>query len=342
MNTSEIPELHQNDSKLSSSVEDLNMSKEQPLSSDAEKSKVLGEEIPTEANETQDPVFDGTEVTGRESSRSLDLDSEAQVSPWPEKAVALTNLVKEKGVVAVSTVLRRLSGKKDDKEQYDNEDSKANELAQKIGEWAIWNPLSFIKIGRQESEGSNDEKPADLPAMKGRITLYTKLGCSECKQVRIFMHQRRLQYIEINIDIYPGRKLEVEKKTGSFAVPKVFFNELLIGGFDDLKALDESGELGMKINLLMNNEPSPATPLPPLPGEDDVSGSGTVDELASIVMNMKAAVIPKDRFHKMRMFTNCFLGSEAVDFLSEDQYLEREEVGPLTVKSLVYRVLTLI
>jgi hypothetical protein len=28
----------------------------------------------------------------------------------------------------------------------------------------------------------------------------------------------------------------------------------------------------------------------------------------------------------MRRFSNCFLGSEAVDFLSEDQYLERNEV----------------
>ena len=34
----------------------------------------------------------------------------------------------------------------------------------------------------------------------------------------------------------------------------------------------------------------------------------------------------KDRFHKMCRFTNCFLKSEVVDFLSEGQYLESPEV----------------
>ncbi|CAA6664459.1 unnamed protein product [Spirodela intermedia] len=161
--------------------------------------------------------------------------------------------------------------------------------------------------------------------MKGRIIVYTRLGCKECKEVRLFMHQKRLRYFEINIDIYPSRKLELEKNTGSPAVPRIFFNELLIGGLSDLNALDESGKLADKISLLINDEPSPAAPMPPLPGEDDVSGSGTVDELASIVRKMKESVLPKDRFYKMRMFSNCFLGSEAVEFLAEDQYLEREE-----------------
>jgi hypothetical protein len=54
-----------------------------------------------------------------------------------------------------------------------------------------------------------------------------------------------------------------------------------------------------------------------------------MDELATIVRKMRESVTPKDRFYKMRRFSNCFLGSEAVDFLSEDQYLERDEVKHL-------------
>ncbi|KAF4354552.1 hypothetical protein F8388_022274 [Cannabis sativa] len=60
-------------------------------------------------------------------------------------------------------------------------------------------------------------------------------------------------------------------------------------------------------------------------GEDDLSSSGAIDEQALIVRKMKESVAAKDRFYKMRRFTSCFLGSEAVDFFSEDQYLEREE-----------------
>ncbi|XLS74056.1 hypothetical protein HN51_030921 [Arachis hypogaea] len=42
-----------------------------------------------------------------------------------------------------------------------------------------------------------------------------------------------------------------------------------------------------------------------------------IDELAVIVRKMVEFIPGKDKFHKMRRFTNCFLESEVVDFLSE-------------------------
>ena len=68
-------------------------------------------------------------------------------------------------------------------------------------------------------------------------------------------------------------------------------------------------------------------PLAPLSGEDDMSASGAIDELAVVARKMKESIPVKDRFYKMHRFTNCVLGSEVVDFLSEDKYLEREEVS---------------
>ncbi|KAK4559614.1 hypothetical protein RGQ29_008720 [Quercus rubra] len=303
------------------------------------------EEVLGEENE-QEPVFDGTEVPGMEASRSastrsLDLDPETQ--GVVEKAVALKNFVKEKGVVAVSSVLRRLSGKKDEngKDVFEDENrdvpdstenNDAKEVSQKPTEKSAWNPLSYITMSR-DADADNKaelreevvEESAQPIAMKGRILLYTRLGCPDCKEARLFLYWKKLSYIEINIDIYPSRKLELEKISGSSAVPKVFFNEILIGGLNELKALNDSGMLNEKIDYLINEEPSFEAPLPPLSGEDDLSSSGAIDELALIVRKMKESIVVKDRFYKMRRITNCFLGSEAVDFLSEDQYLEREE-----------------
>lgn len=305
------------------------------------------EEVLGEENE-QEPVFDGTEVPGMEASRSastrsLDLDPETQ--GVVEKAVALKNFVKEKGVVAVSSVLRRLSGKKDEngKDVFEDENrdvpdstenSDAKEVSMKTTEKSAWNPLSYITMSR-DADADNKaelreevvEESAQPIAMKGRILLYTRLGCPDCKEARLFLYWKKLSYIEINIDIYPSRKLELEKISGSSAVPKVFFNEILIGGLNELKALNDSGMLNEKIDYLINEEPSFEAPLPPLSGEDDLSSSGAIDELALIVRKMKESIVVKDRFYKMRRITNCFLGSEAVDFLSEDQYLEREEVS---------------
>ncbi|KAG7980931.1 hypothetical protein I3843_05G207500 [Carya illinoinensis] len=279
---------------------------------------VFGEE-----NE-EEPVFDGTEGV-------------------VEKAVALTNFVKEKGAVAVSSVLRRLSGKKDEDGQDfpgdeskdvpdSSENSDVKEGPQKTTERSVWNPLSYIMMSHNADADNNAEQREEVSkgstqpiAMKGRVILYTRLGCLDCKEARLFLFWKRLRYVEINIDIYPSRKLELEKISGSSAVPKVFFNEILIGGVSELKALNESGKLDEKIDYLINEAPSFEAPLPPLSGEDDLSSSGAFDELALLVRKMKEVIIVKDRFYKMRRFTNCFIGSEAVDFLSEDQYLEREE-----------------
>ncbi|XP_010261167.1 PREDICTED: uncharacterized protein LOC104600058 [Nelumbo nucifera] len=309
-----------------------------------------------------EPASDGTDIRGVEPTRSSaaqssDLGPEAQRPTWPEKAETLKNFVKEKGTVAFSTVasvstfLHRLSRRRDedrqkfphDEEYHDNsgikegEDSslgsQAKEASQKTAERSTWNPFIYFKIAwdvdtqskREEKEEACTEELVQPLPMKGRVILYTRLGCQESKEVRLFLRQKRLRYVEINIDIFPSRKLELEKNTGSSAVPKVFFNEFLAGGLSELKAMDESGKLSERIQDLITQEPSAAAPMPPFSGEDDISSSGTVDELAVIVRKMRETIVVKDRFYKLRRFTNCFLGSEATDFLSEHQYLEREE-----------------
>ncbi|XVF64702.1 hypothetical protein PTKIN_Ptkin09bG0188600 [Pterospermum kingtungense] len=329
------------------------MNKDGDLDSKAykETNETAKEDLPEEEPE---PVFDGTEVPGMEadrssSTRSLDPGPSEEGSVWPEKAVALKNFVKEKGAVAVTSVLRRLSLKTDEVEHppldVDKDSSNSAKLREptamspKTSERSAWNPLNYIKMARDADaesrtvQGENIIDESLLPCVtKGRIILYTRLGCQDCKEVRLFLHRKRLGYVEINIDVYPSRKLELEKLSGSCAVPKVFFNEVLIGGLTELRALDESGKLDEKIDFLITEAPSVEAPLPPLSGEDDLSSNGPVDELALIVQKMKATIVVKDRFYKMRKFTNCFLGSEAVDFLSEDQYLEREEAVELGQK----------
>ncbi|XP_042500113.1 uncharacterized protein LOC122078269 isoform X2 [Macadamia integrifolia] len=331
-------------------VETKILDSEDPEETNPPAGEILGEEKEVE------PIFDGTEIPGMEanrnfSTRSSDFETEAQGSAWPDKAAALTNFVKEKGVVAVTTVLRRFSGKKDeDGQSFPDEDylnsgtkeegdsapeSKTKVLTPKSLDRSLWNPLNYIKIARdadaenKTGEGQDQHvnmmKPLLPLAMRGRVLLYTRLGCQESRQIRLFLRQKRVRYAEINIDVYPSRKFELERIAGSAAVPKVFFNENLIGGLNELLLMEKSGKLNENINELITKEPPHLAPLPPLSGEDDVSSTGMVDELAVIVRKMKEFIVFRDRFYKMRRFTNCFLGSEAVDFLSEDQYLERQE-----------------
>ncbi|CAM8881490.1 unnamed protein product [Rhodiola kirilowii] len=310
----------------------------------------------------KEPVFDGTEVPGMEANMSASSNSDdkpdipATVSV---KAVAIKNFVKQKSTVAVSSLIRRLSGNKNDGNGPDNSKSEARqvktenlkadageknsemptdsakepetkEVSQKTAERSTWNPLAFLVMSRDSESkaqvGEGVEEEPILPiAMKGRIILYTRLGCQACKEARLYLHQKRLGYVEVNIDVYPSRKLELEKISGSSSVPKIFFNEVLIGGLTELKGLAESGKLAEKIDYLISEAPSIEAPLPPLSGEDDESNNGTIDENAMFVRKMRESIVVRDRFYRLRRFPSCFLGSDAVDFISEDQYLEREE-----------------
>lgn len=290
---------------------------------------------------------DETEKTNEEETLDEDKDkspdSNSSTSAWTEKAAAIKNFVRVKSEVAVHTVMRRLSGKMNDENVAQNdgkdirEDDETKETKTveplKSSSSSVWNPLSYLKMMQNDDsvdkvEVTKIEEALEPVVMKGRIILYTRLGCQECRECRLYLHEKRLRYVEINIDVYPSRKLELDKVSGSSSsdVPKVFFNEELVGGLKELKELDESGELDEKIKHLVDETPPREAPLPPFSGEDDdASSKGPVDELALIVLKMKPCIV-KDRFYKLRRFKNCFLGSEAVDFLSTDQCLAREEV----------------
>ncbi|KAL4559058.1 hypothetical protein LXL04_031191 [Taraxacum kok-saghyz] len=232
------------------------------------------------------------------------------------KPSVLTKFEKLKNLYTASNVFNRLS-KKTNLQNEKNKNIKDVNSDENQNQQANQSQKDEGKKKRLESMESM--------AIKGRVVLYTKLWCQDCKEARLFLQNKRLRYSEINIDVYPGRQLELEKMSGSSDVPKVFFNQFLIGGLKEIKGLDESGKLQEKIDLLTSQGPSPKGPLPPFSGEDDVCSKGIVDELAVIVKKMKESIVVKDRFYKFRRVTNSFMGSEAVDFLSEDQVLEREE-----------------
>ncbi|WCJ44547.1 electron carriers protein disulfide oxidoreductase [Euphorbia peplus] len=285
------------------------------------------------------PILDGGNVPVVETKRcisfsSLGADTRNEEPVRPEKGKKLRDFVKSKSVVAVTSFMRAVSGKfTSDEEKNASDlanDREATKARPKPGDSSAWNPLSFIirnnDAGNRNGQGEEDSAQAPEPLItKGRVILYTRLGCQICNEVRLFLYNKRLRYVEINIDVYPSRKQELEMFTGSCIVPKVFFNEVDIGGLSELKSLDKSGKLKEKIDHLITEEPSEEAPLPPFSGEDDAASTGPTDEWALIVRKMKESIVVKDRFYKLRRFSRCFLGTDAIDFLSKDLILEKEE-----------------
>ena len=56
------------------------------------------------------------------------------------------------------------------------------------------------------------------------------------------------QWEEINLDLDPDRTAEMlERSGGRMTVPEIFIDGELVGGFDELLALDRAGELDLRL-----------------------------------------------------------------------------------------------
>ena len=77
-----------------------------------------------------------------------------------------------------------------------------------------------------------------------KITMYLTGVCPYCHMAERLLKSRGVDSIDkIRIDLDPAQREEMMKKTGRRTVPQIFIGERHVGGFDDLSALDKSGQL---------------------------------------------------------------------------------------------------
>ena len=77
-----------------------------------------------------------------------------------------------------------------------------------------------------------------------KILMYTSSYCPYCANAERLLSAKGINMIEkIPVDQYPKELEKMIKKTGKRTVPQIFIGELHIGGFDELRASDLSGEL---------------------------------------------------------------------------------------------------
>lgn len=76
-----------------------------------------------------------------------------------------------------------------------------------------------------------------------KVIVYTKEGCAYCIQAKQLLDHKKVQYTEVRVDLDPAMLDEVIKLTGRRTLPQIIINGESIGGFDDLSALETSGQL---------------------------------------------------------------------------------------------------
>jgi glutaredoxin 3 len=79
--------------------------------------------------------------------------------------------------------------------------------------------------------------------MAAKVTIYSKTYCPYCDRAKALFKAKNVPYDEIKVDDTPEEYVKLKERTGLMTVPQIFINDKLIGGFTDLKALDDQGGL---------------------------------------------------------------------------------------------------
>ena len=77
-----------------------------------------------------------------------------------------------------------------------------------------------------------------------RVEMYSKSWCPFCREAMALFERKGQGFEEIDVEREPERAREmVERARGQRTVPQIFIDDLHVGGFDELVALERAGRL---------------------------------------------------------------------------------------------------
>jgi glutaredoxin 3 len=83
--------------------------------------------------------------------------------------------------------------------------------------------------------------------MAAEVTIYTTRVCGYCVAAKHLLAARKVPYEEIDVTSDPAKRTWLVEATGRRTVPQIFIGAEPIGGYDELAALDRSGELAARL-----------------------------------------------------------------------------------------------
>ncbi len=79
------------------------------------------------------------------------------------------------------------------------------------------------------------------------IVVYTTTWCPYCIRAKRLLDSKGWKYEEINVDGDDDKRAWLRDVTGRRTVPQIFIGEEAVGGYDDIAALNRTGELERKV-----------------------------------------------------------------------------------------------
>ena len=81
-----------------------------------------------------------------------------------------------------------------------------------------------------------------------KIVIFSGRFCGYCSAAERLLQSKNARYELIKVDEDPEQFEHMMNITGRRTIPQIFIGERHVGGFDDLSALNQSGELDALLN----------------------------------------------------------------------------------------------
>ena len=83
-----------------------------------------------------------------------------------------------------------------------------------------------------------------------RIRIYTSDFCSYCTRAKNLLTKKGVEYEEVFLDRTDMQsRMDLVQLTGRYTVPQILIDDRPVGGYDDIKALDDQGRLDPLLGL---------------------------------------------------------------------------------------------
>ena len=83
-----------------------------------------------------------------------------------------------------------------------------------------------------------------------KVLMYCTEVCPYCVRAEQLLQRKGVRDIEkIRVDLQPDLRAVMMEKTGRRTVPQIYIGDQHVGGYDDLAALNQAGELDKLLAL---------------------------------------------------------------------------------------------
>jgi GrxC family glutaredoxin len=83
-----------------------------------------------------------------------------------------------------------------------------------------------------------------------QVIIYTTNWCPYCNGAKALLRSKSIEFEEIDVTGDPEKRIEMERLSHRRTVPQIFIDGRAIGGYDDARMLDATGELDRLLGIV--------------------------------------------------------------------------------------------